>query len=80
MPISEDPDKNEIKSETTDESTTIKPVAKFNSMDSYGVLAILLLCRIMVHWHRKVLNYAYGYTGIGTTANNPIYEIATAYP
>jgi len=34
----------------------------------------------MVHWHRKVLNYAYGYTGIGATANNPIYEIATAYP
>ena len=34
----------------------------------------------MVHWHRKVLNYAYGYTGIGTTANNAIYEISTAYP
>ena len=33
----------------------------------------------MVHWHRKVLNYAYGYTGIGATANNPIYEITSAY-
>lgn len=53
---------------------------KFNAAYSYFVLAIVLVCRIMVQWHRKGLNYAYGYTGLGEAANNPIYEISTAYP
>jgi MFS family permease len=47
---------------------------------AYFVLFIVLVCRIMVQWHRKGLTYAYGYTGLGITANNGIYEIATAYP
>ena len=34
----------------------------------------------MVQWQRKGLNYAYGYTGLGEMAKNPVYEIATAYP
>ena len=47
---------------------------------AYFVLFIVLACRIMVQWHRKGLTYAYGYTGLGEAANNPIYEISTAYP
>lgn len=54
--------------------------AKFNAGYSYFVLMIVLCCRIMVQWHRKGLTYAYGYTGLGEAANNPIYEISTAYP
>ena len=34
----------------------------------------------MVQWQRKALNYAYGFTGLGEAANNPFFEIATAYP
>jgi len=52
----------------------------FKPAYAYFVLFIVLVCRIMVQWHRKGLTYAYGYTGLGVTANNPIYEIATAYP
>lgn len=52
----------------------------FNPVYAYFVLFIVLVCRIMVQWHRKGLTYAYGYTGLGVTAANPVYEIATAYP
>jgi len=55
-----------------------KPV--FKPVYAYFVLALVLVCRIMVQWHRQSLQYAYGYTGIGLLANNPIYEIGTAYP
>ena len=44
------------------------------------MLFIALICRIMVQWQRKALNYSYGYTGLGEAANNPFFEIATAYP
>lgn len=52
----------------------------FNPVYAYFVLFIVLMCRIMVQWHRKGLTYAYGYTGLGAAAGNPIFEIATAYP
>lgn len=52
----------------------------FNPVYSYFVLFVVLAARIMVQWQRKGLNYAYGYTGLGEMRNNPIYEIATAYP
>ena len=53
---------------------------KFKPAYAYFVLFITLCARIMVQWQRKGLNYAYGYTGLGERANNPFYEIATAYP
>merc|ERR1719230_2377798 len=53
---------------------------KFKPAYAYFVLFITLLARIMVQWQRKGLNYAYGYTGLGEMKNNPVYEIATAYP
>lgn len=34
----------------------------------------------MVQWHRKGLDYSYGYTGLGIQKGNPTFEIATAYP
>jgi len=52
----------------------------FNPVYSYFVLFVVLAARIMVQWQRKGLNYAYGYTGLGEMRNNPIYEMATAYP
>jgi hypothetical protein len=53
---------------------------KFNPVYAYFVLFLVLICRIMVQWHRQSLSYAYGYTGVGLLANNPVYEISTAYP
>lgn len=53
---------------------------KFNPAYSFFVLAIVLLCRIMVQWHRKGLTYAYGYTALGDLAGSPLYEISSAYP
>lgn len=53
---------------------------KFKPAYAYFVLFIVLMCRIMVQWHRKGLTYAYGYTGLGAAAGNPVFEIATAYP
>ena len=47
---------------------------------AYFVLFLTLMARIMVQWQRKGLNYSYGYTGLGEMANNPIFEISTAYP
>jgi len=44
------------------------------------VLFIVLICRIMVQWHRKGLTYAYGYTGLGEAANNGFYEMSTYFP
>ena len=52
----------------------------FNPTYSYFVLFVVLAARIMVQWQRKGLNYAYGYTGLGEMRNNPMYEMATAYP
>jgi len=34
----------------------------------------------MVQWQRKSLNYAYGYTGLGAQAGDPMYEIRTMWP
>lgn len=34
----------------------------------------------MVQWQRSIFSYAYGYTGLGIQAGNPIFEISTAYP
>lgn len=53
---------------------------KFKPGYAFFVLAIVLLCRIMVQWHRKGLTYAYGYTALGDLAGSPIYEISSAYP
>lgn len=52
----------------------------FKPAYAYFVLFIALLARIMVQWQRKGLCYSYGYTGLGDARNNPVYEIATAYP
>ena len=73
---------SEIKQESGEDLEEGKcgPVAKFKPMASYFVLSLILLVRIMVQWHRKGLTYAYGYTGLGAAAGNPIFEIATAYP
>ena len=38
------------------------------------------MCRIVVMSHRSTLIYAFGYTGIGTDAGNPQFEIAAAFP
>lgn len=53
---------------------------EFKPLYAYFVLFIILVCRIMVQWHRKGLTYAYGYTGLGLAANNPFFEIATQFP
>ena len=81
---------NAVNEGTTDIETTDddkKPIdqAEINRRNfkpgyAFFVLFIVLVCRIMVQWHRKGLTYAYGYTGLGEAANNPIYEISTAYP
>jgi uncharacterized membrane protein (DUF106 family) len=52
----------------------------FNPIYSFFVLFLVLAARIIVQWHRKGLNYAYGYKGLGDAAGNSFYEIATAYP
>ena len=52
----------------------------FNPIYAYFVLFIVLICRIMVQWHRKGLTYAYGYTGLGEAANNGFFEMATYFP
>jgi len=49
----------------------------FNPIYSYFVLFVVLICRIMVQWHRKGLTYAYGYTGVGEAANNRFFEMST---
>jgi len=53
---------------------------KFNPIYSFFVLFLVLAARVIVQWHRKGLNYAYGYKGLGDAAGNSFYEIATAYP
>lgn len=53
---------------------------KFKPLYAYFVLAIVLVCRILVQWHRKGFTYAYGYTGLGEAAGNPIFEISASYP
>lgn len=69
----------EVKEEDLEENGG-RQVAKFRPWTSYFVLALILGVRIMVQWHRKGLTYAYGYTGLGAAAGNPIYEISSAYP
>lgn len=81
---------NDVTAETSNddkENLLDKPMTQeeknaklFNPVYSYFVLFVVLAARIMVQWQRKGLNYAYGYTGLGEMRNNPIYEIATAYP
>lgn len=66
--------------EDMEEGRCGSPVAKFKPLASYFVLGMILLVRIMVQWHRKGLTYAYGYTGLGAAAGNPIFEISSAYP
>lgn len=52
----------------------------FKPAYAYFVLFIALMARIMVQWQRKGLTYSYGYSGLGDARNNPVFEIATAYP
>lgn len=52
----------------------------FKPIYAYFVLFFILFCRIIVQWQRRGLTYAYSYTGIGSTFNNPIYEISTEFP
>lgn len=44
------------------------------------VLGITVLVRVMVQWQRSIFSYAYGFTGTGIQAGNPVYELSTAYP
>ena len=55
-------------------------LSKFQPVYAFFVLFIVLLCRIMVQWHRKGLTYAYGYTALGDLAGSPLYEISSAFP
>jgi MFS family permease len=52
----------------------------YNPIYAFFVLFVVLICRIVVQWHRKGLTYAYGYTGLGEAANNGFYEMATYFP
>ena len=54
-------------------------MAKFNPVYAYFVLAIVLICRVIVMWHRAGLSYAYGYIGIGNVEGDPVYEISKFY-
>jgi MFS family permease len=68
-------DKEEvIVKNTTENKTVFKPVYAF------FVLFVTLLCRILVQWGRKTINYAYSYTGLGEAAGSSFYEISAAYP
>lgn len=53
---------------------------RFKPAYSFFVLFIVLMCRIMVQWHRKGLTYAYGYTALGELAGSKVYEISSFYP
>ena len=68
----------EIVAAEDDSAAKIK--AQFKPGYSFFVLGIVLLCRIMVQWHRKGLTYAYGYTAMGDLAGSSLYEISSAYP
>lgn len=70
-------DQDEEKAALTQEQINER---NFKPMQAYFVLLIALLARIMVQWQRKGLSYSYGYAGLGDARNNPLYEIATAYP
>ena len=61
-----------------DEKSEEKP--KFNPLYAYFVLFLVLICRIVVMWHRAGLSYAYGYSGVGTALGDPVYEISKFYP
>lgn len=52
----------------------------FNPIYAYFVLFVVLICRIMVQWHRKGLTYAYGYTGLGDAYKNGFFEMSTYFP
>lgn len=75
--VSAEPSKDK---EDAGEKERAELAKKFKPGYAYFVLFITLLCRIMVQWQRKGLNYAYGYKGLGDAANNAVYEITTAYP
>jgi hypothetical protein len=36
--------------------------------------------RVTMNWQKNSINFAYGYAGEGVQADNPGFEIATAYP
>ena len=70
-----------VKSNATEDIETIdEEDKKFKPIQAYFVLFLVLMCRIMVQWHRKGLTYAYGYTGLGAAAGDAFYEIAASYP
>lgn len=72
-----------VSAEKTEEKTVDQAEINkrnFNPIYAYFVLFIVLICRIMVQWHRKGLTYAYGYTGLGEAANNGFYEMSTYFP
>ena len=63
-----------------DEKSEVKQKQKFNPLYAYFVLFLVLICRIVVMWHRAGLSYAYGYSGVGTALGDPVYEISKFYP
>lgn len=65
-------------SDVGESSEVDKP--KFKPWAAYFVLALVLLGRITLVWHRKGLAYTYGYTGIGELAGSAKFELASAYP
>lgn len=44
------------------------------------VLLFCLLVRICYCVNKNSIGYAYGYQGIGIQANNPVFELSTAFP
>lgn len=69
-------------STVTEEEAPVEEKKKpeFKPVYAYFVLFLILMCRIMVQWHRSSLSYAYGYTGVGLLAGNPTYEISKFIP
>jgi MFS family permease len=47
---------------------------------AYMVLLFVLLVRICYCVNKNSIGYAYGYQGIGIQANNPVFELQTAFP
>ena len=54
----------------TDESSVVdeeenKKMPVFKPLYAYFVLLLVVVCRIIVMWHRAGLSYSYGYAGVG---------------
>lgn len=73
------PDKDESE-EVTDEIAIQPKEEEKMGLYPWMVLGITVLVRVMVQWQRSIFSYAYGFTGTGLQAGNPVYELSAAYP